>query len=90
MACFIVADIARFRGFFYAAVRARILFPVCRDNQAPAAVTAENMVKLFLSSKANISEHIKHIFDEEVLVRNMVVRKFRTSSYHVYGEFRAF
>ena len=36
------------------------------------------LVELFQSSKANISEHIKHIFAEGELDRNQVVRKFRT------------
>jgi len=36
------------------------------------------LVELFQSSKANISEHIKHIFAEGELDRNQVVRNFRT------------
>lgn len=38
------------------------------------------LVELFHSSKANVSEHIKHIFDEGELERNAVVRKFRTTA----------
>ena len=38
------------------------------------------MVNLFGSSKANISEHIKHIFEERELDKNSVVRKFRTTA----------
>ncbi len=38
------------------------------------------LVGLFQSSKANISEHIKHIFAEGELDRNQVVRKFRTTA----------
>ena len=38
------------------------------------------LVELFQSSKANISEHIKHIFEEEELDRNSVVRDFRTTA----------
>ncbi|MDA3818100.1 MAG: virulence RhuM family protein [Prolixibacteraceae bacterium] len=38
------------------------------------------LVELFHSSKANVSEHIKHIFDEGELERNSVVRKFRTTA----------
>ena len=45
-------------------------------------LTQVQMVELFQSSKANISEHIKHIFDEGELVRNVVVRKFRTTTQH--------
>ena len=36
------------------------------------------LIDLFQSSKANISEHIKHIFDSEELDRDSTVRKFRT------------
>jgi hypothetical protein len=38
------------------------------------------LVELFQSSKANISEHIKHIFAEGELDRNQVVRNFRTTA----------
>ncbi len=38
------------------------------------------IVELFASSKANVSEHIKHIFEEEELQRDSVVRKFRTTA----------
>ncbi|HBK30040.1 MAG TPA: cell filamentation protein Fic [Porphyromonadaceae bacterium] len=41
-----------------------------------------DMVELFRSSKSNISEHIKHIFDEGELKRELVVRKFRTTTKH--------
>ena len=44
-------------------------------------ITQAQMVELFQSSKANISEHIKHVFDEGELVRSMVVRKFRTTTH---------
>ena len=35
---------------------------------------------LYGSSKANISEHIKHIFEEEELEEDSVVRNFRTTA----------
>lgn len=38
------------------------------------------MVDLFQSSKANVSEHIKHIFEEGELKKDSVVRKFRTTA----------
>jgi hypothetical protein len=38
------------------------------------------MVELFQSSKANISEHIKNIFEEGELDKNSVVRDFRTTA----------
>lgn len=39
-----------------------------------------DMVELFQSSKANISEHIKHVFEEGELEENAVVRNFRTTA----------
>jgi len=43
-------------------------------------LTQAQMVELFQSSKANISEHIKKIFMEGELDENSVVRKFRTTA----------
>lgn len=43
-------------------------------------LTQAAMVELFQSSKANISEHIKHIFEEGELQEDAVVRKFRTTA----------
>lgn len=40
----------------------------------------EQLVKLYNSSKSNISEHIKHILEEKELDENAVVRKFRTTA----------
>jgi len=45
-------------------------------------LTQAQMVELFQSSKANVSEHIKHIFEEGELVKSVVVRKFRTTTQH--------
>jgi len=45
-----------------------------------AWLTQAQLVDLFQSSKANISEHIKHIFEEKELDRDSVVRKFRTTA----------
>lgn len=41
-------------------------------------LTQMQIVELFISSKANISEHIKHIFETGELQREATVRKFRT------------
>ena len=41
-------------------------------------LTQDMIVTLFHSSKANISEHISHIFQEEELDRESTVRNFRT------------
>ena len=45
-------------------------------------LTQADMVELFQSSKSNISEHIKHIFEEGELKEELVVRNFRTTSKH--------
>lgn len=45
-----------------------------------AWLTQAQLVNLFGSSKANISEHIKHIFEEGELEWDSVVRKFRTTA----------
>ena len=41
-------------------------------------LTQNQIVELFQSSKANISEHIKHIFQSKELDKESTVRKFRT------------
>ena len=43
-------------------------------------LTQAQLVDLYNSSKANVSEHIKHIFEEEELDENSVVREFRTTA----------
>ncbi len=40
----------------------------------------QQMVELFQSSKANVSEYIKNIFPEGELSEEAVVRKFRTTA----------
>lgn len=41
-------------------------------------LTQAQIVELFQSSKANISEHIKNIYEQEELVESATVRDFRT------------
>ena len=43
-------------------------------------LTQAQLVDLYGSSKANVSEHIKHIFEEEELEEDSVVRNFRTTA----------
>jgi len=43
-------------------------------------LTQANLVELYQSSKSNVSEHIKHIFEEGELDENSVVRNFRTTA----------
>ncbi len=52
-------------------------------------LTQEQLVNLYHTSKANVSEHIKNIFEEGELDKNSVVRRFRTTAsdgknYNVY------
>ena len=49
-------------------------------NDNTVWLTQADMVDLFQSSKPNISEHIKRIFEEGELTENPVVRKFRTTA----------
>lgn len=43
-------------------------------------LTQKQLVELYQTSKSNISEHIKHIFEEGELEESAVVRKFRTTA----------
>ena len=43
-------------------------------------LTQAQLCELYQTSKSNISEHIKHIFEEEELDEKSVVPKFRTTA----------
>ena len=43
-------------------------------------LTQAQLVELYQTSKANVSEHINHIFEEGELDKESVVRKFRTTA----------
>ena len=43
-------------------------------------LTQAQLCELYQTSKSNISEHIKHMFEEEELDEESVVRKFRTTA----------
>jgi hypothetical protein len=45
-------------------------------------LTQDQMSVLFNKAKSTISEHIKHIFDEGELNKEVVVRNFRTTTQH--------
>jgi len=51
-------------------------------------LTQAQLVDLYQSSKANISEHIKHIFEEGELDEEATVRKFRTVQINPLGSRR--
>ena len=42
-------------------------------------LTQAQLCELYQTSKSNVSEHIKHIFEEGELEEDSVVRKFRTT-----------
>jgi hypothetical protein len=69
--------------------RTEMIMYQTEDGQTKIDVRMENetvwlslnqMVELFNSSKSNISEHIKHIFEEGELDKQAVVRKIRTTA----------
>ena len=41
-------------------------------------LTQWQLVEIYQTSKSNVSEHIKHIFEDGELERETTVRKFRT------------
>ncbi len=43
-------------------------------------LTQAQLMELYQTSKSNVSEHIKHIFEEGELNENSVVRNFRTTA----------
>ena len=45
-------------------------------------LTQGQLVEIYQSSKSNISEHIKHIFEDKELDEAVVVRNFRTTTQH--------
>lgn len=45
-------------------------------------LTQAQMCELYQTSKSNVSEHIKHIFEEGELDKDSVVRKIRTTEYN--------
>lgn len=42
-------------------------------------LTQAQLCELYQTSKSNVSEHIKHIFEDGELDRSSVIRKFRTT-----------
>ena len=47
-------------------------------NEETMWLTQQQLCDLYQTSKSNVSEHIKHIFEDGELVREATVRKFRT------------
>ena len=53
-----------------------------RMEQDTVWLTQQQLCELYQTSKSNVSEHIKHIFEDGELDENVVVRKFRTTTQH--------
>ena len=53
-----------------------------RFEDETARLTQDQMSSLFGKSKSTINEHIKNIFEEGELTKNVVVRKYRTTTQH--------
>ena len=45
-------------------------------------LTQAQLVEIYQSSKSNISEHLKNIFEDKELDKDVVVRRFRTTTQH--------
>ena len=43
-------------------------------------LSQQQLCELYQTSKSNVSEHIKYIFEDEELIESSVVRKFRTTA----------
>lgn len=50
------------------------------ENKKDNSNIVKNEILIYQTSKSNTSEHIKHIFEEEELDEESVVRKFRTAA----------
>ena len=53
-----------------------------RMEQETVWLTQQQLCELYQTSKSNVSEHIKHIFEDGELEQELVVRKFRTTTQH--------
>ena len=51
-------------------------------NEETMWLTQQQLCDLYQTSKSNLSEHIKHIFEDGELNEGSVVRKFRTTTQH--------
>ena len=55
-----------------------------RVEEETVWLTQAQIANLFVSSKANISEHVKHIFQTAELQKESTIRKIRTVQKEVY------
>ena len=49
-------------------------------------LTQAQLAEIYKSSKSNISEHLKNIFNDNELDKEVVVRKFRTTTQQCQGD----
>lgn len=47
-------------------------------------LTQNQLADIYQTSKSNVSEHIKHIFEDGELDKTVVVRNFRITTQHLY------
>ena len=51
-------------------------------NEKTMWLTQQQLCELYQTSKSNVSEHIKHIFEDGELEKDVVVRNFRITTQH--------
>lgn len=51
-------------------------------NEETLWLTQQLLCELYQTSKSNVSEHIKHIFEDGELEKEVVVRNFRITTQH--------
>ena len=51
-------------------------------NEETMWLTQQQLCELYQTSKSNVSEHIKHIFEDGELDKEVVVRNFRITTQH--------
>jgi len=70
---------AKSRFLVYAAEDGRVKVEVRLENET-VWLTQQHMAELFQTSKQNVGQHLKNIFEERELVENSVVKNFFTTA----------
>ena len=55
---------------------------MARCNEETMWLTQQQLCDLYQTSKSNVSEHVKHIFEDGELDKEVVVRNFRITTQH--------
>lgn len=66
----------------YTSIDGQTKIDVKLEDETLLWLTQAQMCELYQTSKSNVSEHIKHIFEEGELDKESVVRIFRTTEYN--------